>query len=134
MKCLNNNSWSEEQRCTPLYGFPLNISDIQLKSNYRPSEGRVEILVNGTWGTICNTNFASEDARVICKMIGLEYSSYSTKASLNSGRGSGPIYVNNLNCVGTESHINLCSYEISNHCTHYDDVAVSCTGTDLIKI
>ncbi|XP_053387280.1 deleted in malignant brain tumors 1 protein-like [Mercenaria mercenaria] len=131
MKCLNNNTWSEEQRCTPLHAFPLNISDIQLKNGYRPSEGRVEILVNGTWGTICDTNFDSADATVICKMFGLEYSGYYIKARHYSGRGKGPIYVNKLNCTGTESHINLCSYEISNHCTHYDDVAVVCTGYQL---
>ncbi|XP_053387321.1 uncharacterized protein LOC123542232 [Mercenaria mercenaria] len=119
IKCMNNNSWSEEQRCTPLYAFPLNISDIQLKNGYRPSEGRVEILVNGTWGTICDTRFASADATVICKMFGLD------------GRGSGPIYVDKLNCSGTESHINFCSYEISNNCTHYDDVAVECIGHQL---
>ncbi|XP_053387279.1 deleted in malignant brain tumors 1 protein-like [Mercenaria mercenaria] len=131
MKCQNNNSWSEEQRCTPLHVFPLNISDIQLKNGYRPSEGRVEILVNGTWGTICDTNFDSADATVICKMFGLEYSSFIIKAKHYSGKGSGPIYVDKLNCTGTESHINLCSYEISNHCTHYDDVAVVCTGYQL---
>ncbi|XP_053387316.1 uncharacterized protein LOC128551050 [Mercenaria mercenaria] len=130
MKCQNNNSWYEEQRCTPLHAFPLNISDIQLKNSYRPSEGRVEILVNGTWGTICDTDFASADATVICKMFGLEYSSFYTKAK-HYGRGSGPIYVDKLNCTGTESHINLCSYEISNNCTHYDDVAVICTGYQL---
>ncbi|XP_053387312.1 neurotrypsin-like [Mercenaria mercenaria] len=131
MKCLNNNSWSEKQRCTPIYVFPLNISEIQLKNGRRPSEGRVEILVNGTWGTICDTNFASAEATVICKMFGLEYSSFYTKAKHRSGRGNGPIYVDKLNCMGTETHINLCSYEVSNHCTHYDDVAVVCTGYQL---
>ncbi|XP_053388125.1 scavenger receptor cysteine-rich type 1 protein M160-like isoform X2 [Mercenaria mercenaria] len=133
MKCLKNNSWSEEQRCTPYHAFPLNVSDIQLKDNDAAFGGRVEILVNGTWGTICDTNFDFADARVICKMFGLKYNSF-RKAYRPKRRfarvsiGSGPIYVNKLNCTGTESHINLCSYEISNHCTHYDDVAVFCTA------
>ncbi|XP_053383098.1 deleted in malignant brain tumors 1 protein-like isoform X2 [Mercenaria mercenaria] len=131
MKCLNNDSWAEEQRCTPFNAFPLKISDIQLKNGERPSKGRVEILVNGTWGTICDTNFEIADANVVCKMLGLEYRSYYTWVSDDSGRRGGPIYVNKLNCIGTESHINHCSYEISNHCTHFDDVAVECTGLTL---
>jgi hypothetical protein len=57
------------------------------------------------------------------------YKSFSTKASYFSIIGSGPIYISNMTCYGTESHINECSYEISNHCTHYDDVTVECTGT-----
>ncbi|XP_053387043.1 uncharacterized protein LOC123542602 [Mercenaria mercenaria] len=131
MKCLKNHSWSEEQRCTPYHAFPLNISEIRLSHFY---DGRVEILVNGTWGTICDTNFDSADARVICKKFGLESRRYFIKARHHSGRGSGPIYVNKLNCTGTEPHINLCSYEISNNCTHYDDAAVECTGFSGIRL
>jgi hypothetical protein len=51
---------------------PLQIEDIVLHDGYRPTEGRVELKVNGTWGTICDTNFDSADAHVICNMFGLQ--------------------------------------------------------------
>ncbi|XP_060585690.1 deleted in malignant brain tumors 1 protein-like, partial [Ruditapes philippinarum] len=110
---------------------PLQIEDIALHGGRRPTEGRVDLKVNETWGTICDTGFDSADARVICRMFGLQYKSFFPKASHYSKKGSGPIYISNMKCNGTESHINECSYEISNQCTHYDDVAVECTGYHL---
>lgn len=35
-----------------------------------PFEGRVEININGQWGTICGTNFDTDDAEVLCRMAG----------------------------------------------------------------
>ena len=37
------------------------------------SEGFVEILHNGIYGTICNDNFEDIDAKVICGMLGFKY-------------------------------------------------------------
>jgi hypothetical protein len=51
---------------------PLPIDDILLQGKYIPTEGRVELKVNGTRGTICGTGFDSADAQVICNMFGLQ--------------------------------------------------------------
>ncbi|XP_045183524.2 deleted in malignant brain tumors 1 protein-like [Mercenaria mercenaria] len=130
MTCLSNGSWAEDGRCTSYDDYPLNIHESRLISSYVPTEGRVELLVNDIWGTICDNNFDLQDATVICKMFGLQYSGHYVKAR-GFGRGTGPIYIDVLDCNGTETHINECSYNISNTCTHYDDVGVICSGINL---
>ena len=49
---------------------PLHIQEIRLVGGMNESDGRVEIKVFDTWGTICSDSFGLEEANVICSMIG----------------------------------------------------------------
>lgn len=50
--------------------FPLNITDIRLVNGMN---GRVEMFVDGIWGTICSHTFGAKEAQVVCRMLGLKY-------------------------------------------------------------
>ena len=51
--------------------------DVRLFGGMRPTEGTVEVCVNGEWQTICDSYWETNDATVICSQLG-----YSTTARL----------------------------------------------------
>ena len=119
-------------------------------SNPTFSAGRLEIFVNGEWGTICNDYFDLTDASVACKQLGysgaIRFGSsgnegYATIyimqcACLNCIRhyrfnsGSGQIWLDDLHCTATDITLLSCRHrEIGTHnCGHYEDIAVFCNS------
>ena len=91
--------------------------------------GRVEVrLANDSWGTVCNDGFDNREASVICKMFGYQYGI--TVSQAHFGRGSGSIFMDDLNCIGNEMSIFDCPFGgwSRHNCDHYKDAAVYCTN------
>ncbi len=44
--------------------------DIRLINGTVPNEGRVEVCVNSTWGTVCDGMWENDDTEVVCKQLG----------------------------------------------------------------
>ena len=47
-----------------------NSGDIRLVGGERDSEGRVEICVQGFWGTVCDSGWDQREALVACRQSG----------------------------------------------------------------
>lgn len=122
-------------------------------------EGRIEVCINRAWGTVCSEAFTASEANVVCQ--GLNFtsgkfiyviilffrsplSSYvdtqSPVARVNAafGKGVGPIYLNRLDCLGSESGLLDCDSQYGRsvlgvvQCTHAQDAGVVCPGMEFI--
>ena len=101
-------------------------------------EGRVELCIGGTWGTVCQDVFWGDaDAQVICRQLGYENPSEALAVTAQEyGIGTGPIYLNGLNCTGKEGRITDCqtiNFGSLRFCTHESDTGVICRGMHTIK-
>uniref|UniRef100_UPI00358F08A0 deleted in malignant brain tumors 1 protein-like isoform X5 n=1 Tax=Myxine glutinosa TaxID=7769 RepID=UPI00358F08A0 len=92
-------------------------------------EGRVEILYNGTWGTVCDDLWSFNDAQVACHQLGCG-AVIASPHRARFGQGNGPIWMDNMLCSGNETNLSHCQHSgWENHdCHHSEDASVICQG------
>ena len=90
--------------------------------------GRVEIHIDGQWGTVCDDYWNASSTTVLCRQLGL--GSAGMFNHYGAGPVGSPIYLDNVICNGSEVNILACSHlPLSDHnCDHNNDVGVACSG------
>ena len=104
-------------------------TEIRLIGGSSSLEGRVEVLYQGTWGTVCDDLWSIEDAHVICRQLGYGAALQATSRA-SFGQGTGTIWLDNVQCIGNETRIEDCTHVgwgIHN-CVHSEDAGVVCSG------
>ena len=114
--------------------FAVTAGSIRLVNGNNASEGRVEIYLQGQWGTVCDDLWDIREATVVCKQLGF-LDAISAVGSATFGQGSGPIQLDDLHCVGNEYALAYCSAKpIQQHdCYHFEDAGVRCNPCPLRK-
>ena len=109
---------------------------VRLKAGGNLGSGRVEIMIDARWGTICHDDWTVTSGNVVCRELGFGTAKDAFKNS-EFGNGHGPIYWSNVNCTGTEKNFKDCphteppqesDYRIRTRavCNHGHDVSVIC--------
>lgn len=125
MPCDKNcyNCEVKKDNCTACKGFLKNnkcvascpdsaltlqgVDGIRLVGANSTVEGRVEILHDGSWGTICDDNFDMNDAHVVCRQLKLG-TALEARTRAKYGQGTGKIWIDDLQCIGVEKNVKDC--------------------------
>ncbi|KAM9799939.1 lysyl oxidase homolog 2A-like [Syngnathus typhle] len=99
---------------------------VRLKGGAMIGEGRVEVLKNGEWGTVCEDNWNIQAATVVCRELGFG-SAKEALIGASMGQGIGPVHMNEVECSGFEKSLTECRFNRDAlGCSHDGDVAVKC--------
>ena len=89
--------------------------------------GRVEVLHDGRWGTVCDDGWDLLDAGVVCRQLGFE-DAVEAPREARFGEGAGPIWMDDVVCTGAEVRLAGCrrvAWERHN-CRHSEDASAVC--------
>uniref|UniRef100_A0A8D0KZ67 SRCR domain-containing protein n=1 Tax=Strix occidentalis caurina TaxID=311401 RepID=A0A8D0KZ67_STROC len=92
-------------------------------------DGRVEVQVLGTWGTLCASRWDLSDAHTLCRYLGCGFAESIPRGG-HFGRGTGPVWRESFHCDGTEAHPGQCPVTTlgASLCSHENDASVICSG------
>ena len=99
-------------------------------------KGRVEVLYNEQWGTVCDADWDIREARVVCRQLGYLGAARALKG-YRTPSGRGHIWLFGVKCNGQERSLANCSYSDWGsgdvYCDHDEDAGVQCISGILFK-
>ncbi|XP_041100223.1 antigen WC1.1-like, partial [Polyodon spathula] len=103
-------------------------AQLRLAGGSSPCSGRVEVRFEGSWGTVCDDSWDPKDAQVVCRQLGCGAAESAGGGEAKFGQGDGTIWLDEVNCRGSEMHLWDCRHAPLGHndCYHKEDAWVTC--------
>lgn len=119
----------EHQRSLSHLPLSPEYTGFRLVNGSTACDGRVEVQVLGTWGTLCASRWDLLDAHVLCRHLNCGFAE-SIPGGGHFGRGTGPTWRESFHCDGTEGHLGQCPVTAlgASPCSHENVAAVICSG------
>ncbi|XP_052231204.1 neurogenic locus notch homolog protein 2-like [Dreissena polymorpha] len=110
---------------------PVVGNQIRLVDGNTCFEGRVEVLYNGIWGTVCDDGFDATDAGVACRSLGFSGASSPWLYFDSSNTYPSQIWLDDLNCIGFGTNLWDCNHPGwgTHNCGHSEDQFIRCVGS-----
>ncbi|PIK52434.1 putative soluble scavenger receptor cysteine-rich domain-containing protein SSC5D, partial [Apostichopus japonicus] len=109
------------------YGAPPSIRVANGPTMY---EGRLEILHDQEWGSICDEEFTETEAVVACRELGFDFESIVDSSDEYGWTDDLPIHVIGINCTGRDKLRECVNFETTTKgkmCYHVEDVGLQCS-------
>ncbi|XP_059364650.1 antigen WC1.1-like [Carassius carassius] len=113
---------------SPLQRQCSNHLPLRLSEGEGRCSGRLEVYHNSVWGSVCNDKWDINDARVVCRQLGC---GAPLNADLVFGAGEGVVWLNRVECRGTEIHLWDCLFSLNNHSNCYQKAHAGLTCADI---
>jgi deleted-in-malignant-brain-tumors protein 1 len=132
------SSTGSKTSCEVVKGSVPAEGELRIVDGPSKSLGRVEVYLNGVWGTVCGilSQFSRASADVMCRQLG--YTTWSNVLHRSGvsgyGRGNGPRHITRVNCTGAENSVLECSREnrTLSPCGSADVMAINCSVTNRV--
>ncbi|KAK6621229.1 hypothetical protein RUM43_011535 [Polyplax serrata] len=107
--------------------------NVRLLGGRSSMEGRLQVKVDGRWGTVCNYGWNVINAALVCHQLGLVLNPndwYLERSEIPLAGTSEEILLSNVKCTPEDLEITKCKSERSDDfegsCTHENDVGIRC--------
>ncbi|KAM6899606.1 T-cell differentiation antigen CD6-like [Xenentodon cancila] len=132
---LQNCSETVGKNCAVIVHVVCGHQPVRLAGDLDRCAGRVELWRDGSWGTVCDDQWDLKDADVVCAQLGCGYALSVTGQDGSFPPGRGPIYLDEVNCTGTEENLWACpAARDESDCGHKEDAGVVCSEMRAVRL